>query len=1412
MANRKGNANVPVNWGSLEKRFGESIKENLDILLGHRGSKLNRAVTFKDLLDNKLLSLAGNATLSTAGDDPGNFTTPENPGEITAQFPPAPTGLTASGAFQNIILTWDLQNYSGHSHVEIHRHTSDSISDAELIAQVSGFTGIYSDAAGSDATFYYWVRAVNINNEIGPFNSSAGVQGTTSPDLDVIMDLIEGQITTTELATSLATSVGQISTINGLATALETYTGYTSAYSGNNLLSRIGGIDTSIGSLSSSITTINSSISSLNTATSNLQTSLSDLSANTADVYISASAPTGTIADNSRWYDTSDNNTLHIYFDSDGDGTKEWVSVEDPRIADNESAVTDLNAEVFNSDNTSRLATSTALATTNSTVSSLNGTVSSLSSDITALEGAVFDADSNVKLATVTALNSLISDVQSIYDEDDDTSIVNVIQADVSTLKSTVFDSNNNVLLATTAVTTGLRNDVNTIYDADDANSLVRVIQSDITDLESDVYDADNNVKLATTSALAGLRNEVEAIYDADNDQSLVRVLQSDVTSLNSTVFDSDNNVVLATTSALSGLSSTVDTIYSADDADSLVRVLQSDVTSLNSQVFNSDNSARLATASALEGVESNVSAIYDADDDTSIVRVLQSDVTSLEGAVFDENSNVKLATVTALGGLQSDVEAIYDGEGNASLINTIQSDISSLDAAVFDADNNVKLASATTVSGLQNDILAIYDPDDADAVTQLSIIQSDVSTLDAAVFDTDNNVKLASSTAVSLLNNEIYGTDSPTSATTSRIDTLNSAITNETTGLQATADLASTLAGQVYPDGTSNASAITTINNALFDANNQVKLATAEAVSALETEVYGANDAAASRIDGLFTAIYDEDNNLALATASALETLNTAVNGDGAIADKVDNIATSMFVEGNTEGSLRLATSADLTTVKSEVFPDGTSNTSRINQLSSAIWSGGDPDNDLVLASADVVSDLNAQVFPNGSAQASSISTLQITVNGENGTSGLSGSIETLQEVVGDENGGLSSQYSVKLDTNGHVSGFGLSNTDNDGTPTSAFIVRADKFAIVNPSATGQQSNSPGTTADRIVPFSVQTAATTINGETVPAGVYIDTAFIKNGSIEAAKIGSLTVDKITGTMAQFEEAVSGTISTSRLNIDDATLTASDDGTLQVGSLNANQITAGNISATVMSGTTVYANNLTGDVSVMNSFRDTTLQQFAGGSNTGTYGGDLTFLESQLDATSHTTVGHTPYAQASGWFESTNAKTYRIQMWMKDNSTAAQTLGSPTSVNVQSGSKGAPSTYYMVFSGDKRGQAMQGNVLSNGTITATVSSAIYDSSTSSTRIYHSAASFSTSNTITVASSGAFQLVGETRFKASTNLYMPYSISGTLGRRTTGTVDLKLVMTRYGSSGVGDSDTGSSVDRIGEVNGMIIGMR
>lgn len=47
---------------------------------------------------------------------------------------------------------------------------------------------------------------------------------------------------------------------------------------------------------------------------------------------------------------------------------------------------------------------------------------------------------------------------------------------------------------------------------------------------------------------------------------------------------------------------------------------------------------------------------------------------------------------------------------------------------------------------------------------------------------------------------------------------------------------------------------------------------------------------------------------------------------------------------------------------------------------------------------------------------------------------------------------GDLYAQYTVKIDQNGYVSGFGLASSANNSTPFSDFIVRADRFAIGNP------------------------------------------------------------------------------------------------------------------------------------------------------------------------------------------------------------------------------------------------------------------------------------------------------------------------------------------------------------------------
>jgi predicted phage tail protein len=121
----------------------------------------------------------------------------------------------------------------------------------------------------------------------------------------------------------------------------------------------------------------------------------------------------------------------------------------------------------------------------------------------------------------------------------------------------------------------------------------------------------------------------------------------------------------------------------------------------------------------------------------------------------------------------------------------------------------------------------------------------------------------------------------------------------------------------------------------------------------------------------------------------------------------------------------------------------------------------------------------------------------------------------------------GLEAQYTVKIDNNGAVAGFGLaSTTTGSGNITSEFIVNADRFAIM-------RGGSDTTAA--VVPFAVQSTQQTINGETVPVGVYMDTAFIKNGTISNAKIGSLTADKITASLLNTVDFYGNTIAGSSI-------------------------------------------------------------------------------------------------------------------------------------------------------------------------------------------------------------------------------------------------------------------------------------
>jgi hypothetical protein len=94
--------------------------------------------------------------------------------------------------------------------------------------------------------------------------------------------------------------------------------------------------------------------------------------------------------------------------------------------------------------------------------------------------------------------------------------------------------------------------------------------------------------------------------------------------------------------------------------------------------------------------------------------------------------------------------------------------------------------------------------------------------------------------------------------------------------------------------------------------------------------------------------------------------------------------------------------------------------------------------------------------------AVANSVTTLQTTVNGH--TSSISTQATSIN--------GLSAQYTVKVDVNGYVSGFGLASTAINGTPTSDFIVNADRFSIAKPGTGGLSAP--------VIPFIVSTKGAT--------------------------------------------------------------------------------------------------------------------------------------------------------------------------------------------------------------------------------------------------------------------------------------------------------------------------------------------
>lgn len=248
------------------RQYLEALAEAVEIRLGRRGDPRDRAVTLRELIDSGLAK-----DLKARPFDPNNWGSSnigfsDASGLSNPSTPPSISGLSVVGAYSVINLSWGASYYGNHSQVEIWSHTSDTLGDATLAGITTGFT--YSDPVGSGVTRYYWVRNVSTAEVYGPFNSGSGTAGTTATDVAHQLAVLGNAITSSQLASSLATPIALIpgiqTTANAAATSAQLSTEATTRANADSALSSsISTLSSTVGGHTTSIQTNATSVNGL---------------------------------------------------------------------------------------------------------------------------------------------------------------------------------------------------------------------------------------------------------------------------------------------------------------------------------------------------------------------------------------------------------------------------------------------------------------------------------------------------------------------------------------------------------------------------------------------------------------------------------------------------------------------------------------------------------------------------------------------------------------------------------------------------------------------------------------------------------------------------------------------------------------------------------------------------------------------------------------------------------------------------------------------------------------------------------------------------------------------------------------------------------------------------------------------
>ena len=179
----------------------------------------------------------------------------------------------------------------------------------------------------------------------------------------------------------------------------------------------------------------------------------------------------------------------------------------------------------------------------------------------------------------------------------------------------------------------------------------------------------------------------------------------------------------------------------------------------------------------------------------------------------------------------------------------------------------------------------------------------------------------------------------------------------------------------------------------------------------------------------------------------------------------------------------------------------------------------------------------------------------------------------------------GLEAQYTVKVDVNGKVAGYGLATTPKNGTPESKFIVNADRFGVgstgkadIFPFTVDTRQNRVGVNGELVVNGKAivdRLNAGDIHGDKITANT-LNANRLKTGSVTAREMaaGSITADKLAAGSITADKLAANSVTSEKLSVQNLSSVSSDLGDIRAGNINI-----GNGAFTVSSEGDLYAKN-----------------------------------------------------------------------------------------------------------------------------------------------------------------------------------------------------------------------------------------